>query len=52
MADFNILYSYCNSYCNCLYDIITSERNECSSYYQSYMGRLDDIETAFETLKH
>ena len=26
--------------------IITSERSECSSYYQSYMRHLDDMQTA------
>ena len=28
--------------------IITSERSERCYYYQSYVGRLDDIQTAFK----
>ena len=31
--------------------IITSERSGQSSYYQSYMGHLDDIQTALKPLK-
>ena len=30
---------------------VTSERSERSSYLQSYMGRLDDIQTALKPLK-
>ena len=33
------------------FPIITSEQSERSSYYQSYMGRLDDIQTALKPLK-
>ena len=32
--------------------IITSERSGQSSYYQSYMGHLDDIQTALKPLKN
>ena len=28
--------------------VITSEQKERSSYYQSYMGHLDDIQTALK----
>ena len=31
--------------------LITKERSERDSYYQSYMGRLDDIQTALKSLK-
>ena len=31
--------------------LITKERSERDSYYQSYMGRLDDIQTALKPLK-
>ena len=31
--------------------MITSERSEWSSYYQSYIGRLDDIQTALKSFK-
>ena len=34
-----------------LYIIITSERNERSHYYQSYMGRLVEIQTALKPLQ-
>ena len=32
--------------------IITSERSERSAYQQSYMGRLDDIQTALKLKKN
>ena len=31
--------------------LVTSEQTERSSYYQSYMGRLVDIQTALKILK-
>ena len=33
------------------YILVTNERSERCSYYQSYMGRLDDIQTALKPLK-
>ena len=32
-------------------ELITRERSKRSSYQQSYMGRLDDIQTALKPLK-
>ena len=32
--------------------IITSERSEPNSHYQSYMGRIDDIQTALRPIKN
>ena len=34
-----------------LVHIIANERSEQSSYYQSYMGRLDDIQTSLNSIK-
>ena len=34
-----------------MYIIITSEQSEWSSYYQSFIGRLDNIQTAIKPLQ-